>query len=75
MDLQMPVMGGLEATRRIRALPGHKRVQLPIVAMTAYVFQDDIDACHEAGMDAHLSKPLDIDKVFDVLKTYLNNKE
>jgi len=71
MDLQMPVMGGLEATRLIRKLPERKRGRLPIVAMTANVFTDDIIACLEAGMDDHLSKPLDIDKVMEKLRKYI----
>ena len=71
MDLQMPVMGGLEATRRIRALPSKRKVRLPIVAMTANVFREDIDACLEAGMDSHLGKPLDIDRVIETLRKYL----
>jgi CheY-like chemotaxis protein/two-component sensor histidine kinase len=71
MDMQMPEMDGLEATRRIRALTGHQRANLPIVAMTANVFEDDIAACKAAGMDSHVGKPLDIDKVLDTLRTYL----
>jgi len=77
MDLQMPQMDGFEATRQIRAvlegfaLTVGKRVDTPIVAMTANVFQEDIDACLEAGMNAHLSKPLDIVKVLETLRKYL----
>jgi len=71
MDLQMPLMGGLEATRFIRALPELQDKRLPIIAMTANVFKDDIDACIDAGMDDHLGKPLDIDRVLDVLKKNL----
>ena len=71
MDLQMPEMGGLEATRIIRALPDRERGRLPIVAMTANVFKEDIDACIEAGMDDHLGKPLEIDKVYGKLKKYV----
>jgi signal transduction histidine kinase/ActR/RegA family two-component response regulator len=72
MDLQMPVMGGLEATRLIRALPSPApRERLPIVAMTANVFKDDIEACIAAGMNGHLGKPLDIDKIIEVLRKYL----
>ena len=71
MDLQMPVMGGLDATRFIRTLPARKRKRLPIVAMTANVFQDDIEACFDAGMDDHIGKPLDIDRVYDVLDKHL----
>ena len=71
MDLQMPEMGGLEASRLIRALPVQREKRLPIIAMTANVFKDDIDACFDAGMDDHLGKPLDIDKVFEKLAKYL----
>ena len=71
MDMQMPKMDGLEATRRIRATPGHRREELPIVAMTANVFKDDIEACLEAGMDDHIGKPLDLDSVLEKLRKYL----
>ena len=70
MDLQMPQMDGFEATRRIRALPALQRT-LPIVAMTANVFTSDIEECIAAGMDEHLGKPLDIDKIFEVMRKYL----
>jgi len=69
MDLQMPHMGGLEATKLIRELSERNRGRLPIYAMTANVFRDDINACMDAGMDGHLSKPLDFDKVLDVLRS------
>jgi len=71
MDVQMPVMDGLEATRQIRTLPSCESDKLPIIAMTANVFKDDIEACLGAGMNDHLSKPLDIEKVLEVLCTYL----
>ena len=71
MDVQMPKMDGLEATRRIRELPELKNIKLPIVAMTANVFKDDIAACIEAGMDDHLGKPLDIDMLFEKLRKFL----
>ena len=71
MDLRMPQMDGLEATRRIRSLPPRQRKKLPIVAMTANVFKEDIKACLAAGMDDHLGKPVDIDKVIGVLRKYL----
>ena len=57
MDLRMPGIGGLEATRRIRDL-GYDADELPIIALTANAYQDDIDACKEAGMQGHLAKPL-----------------
>ena len=71
MDLQMPLMDGLEATRLIRVMPELKGRKLPIVALTANVFKDDKDACIEAGMDDHIGKPLDIDKVMEKLREYL----
>ena len=73
MDIQMPGMDGLEATRRIRALPGHNREKLPIIAMTANVFKSDIEECLAAGMDDHLGKPLDMDKVIEKLRMYLSS--
>ncbi|MGK7861430.1 EAL domain-containing protein [Falsiroseomonas sp. E2-1-a4] len=57
MDVQMPGMDGLEATRRIRALPGPIG-RVPILAVTAGAFREDIAACHEAGMDGHVEKPI-----------------
>ncbi|WP_294539874.1 ATP-binding protein [uncultured Rhodoblastus sp.] len=66
MDVQMPVMDGLEATRRIRAL-NSPRAALPIVAMTASAFPSDIEACLNAGMDEYLSKPVDRRKLAAVL--------
>jgi len=68
MDIQMPQMSGLEATRLIRALPSQRSKDIPIIAMTANVFKDDIDACMEAGMNGHLGKPLDFDKVLEIIK-------
>jgi len=74
MDLQMPVMDGLEATKHIRALPERKRGKLPIVAMTANVFKDDVEACLAAGMDDHLGKPLEYNKVISTLIKYCTDK-
>jgi len=71
MDLQMPLMDGYEATRQIRALPALKGKDLPIIALSANVFTSDIEACIAAGMNDHLGKPLDVDRIFDVLKKYL----
>ena len=70
MDVQMPQMDGYTATRQIRALPMHRK-RLPIIAMTANVFKDDIEACLAAGMDDHLGKPIDIDKASDMLRKHL----
>ncbi len=71
MDMQMPVMDGLEATRRIRALPSRRASKIPIVAMTANVFKEDIERCRAAGMNGHIGKPLDINEVYAVLRQYL----
>ena len=72
MDVQMPVMDGLEATRRIRALPMPKRLEIPIIAMTAKVFKEDIESCLNAGMNDHIGKPLDVNEVFEKLYKYLS---
>jgi signal transduction histidine kinase/CheY-like chemotaxis protein len=71
MDIQMPEMDGYEATRQIRALDVPKAKKIPIVAMTANVFKEDIDNCLEAGMNSHVGKPLDLDEVLDKLRFYL----
>ena len=71
MDLQMPVMDGLEATRRIRALGTAKALSVPIVAMTANAFAEDVAACREAGMVDHIGKPVDIDVLMGKLAKYL----
>jgi len=70
MDLQMPEMDGLEATRLIRSLDSPKARKIPIIAMTANVFREDIEKCLEAGMNDHLGKPLDFDEVLEKLKAY-----
>ena len=71
MDVQMPKMDGYEATRAIRALPAMRGVKLPIIAMTANAFKSDIEDSLAAGMDEHLRKPIDFDKVLKVLRKYL----
>jgi signal transduction histidine kinase len=71
MDLQMPQMGGIEATGKIRSLPGDWADTLPIIAITANVFMDDIEMCLKAGMNGHLSKPYNMTKVMETLRKYL----
>jgi PAS domain S-box-containing protein len=69
MDMQMPVLDGLEATRRLRA-SGRDADTLPIVALTANAYADDIDLCLAAGMQAHLAKPLRMDDLRAVLERW-----
>jgi CheY-like chemotaxis protein len=85
MDVQMPEMDGYEATRRIRAFEEDRRKKIaeqspggavpravPIIAMTANVFQEDIEKCLKAGMNGHVGKPLDFEEVLSMLRSYLN---
>ena len=71
MDVQMPVMDGYEATRRIRVLNTPRAKTVPIVAMTANVFREDIERCLGAGMNAHIGKPIMIEDVLDVLRMHI----
>ena len=71
MDVQMPEMDGYEATRRIRALPVPQAAQVPIIALTANVFREDIDKCLLAGMNGHLGKPIDINEMLEKLRQLL----
>ena len=71
MDVQMPVMDGLKATRLIRDMELPEAKNIPIVAMTANVFREDIEKCLEAGMNGHVGKPLDLNAVMEVLWRYL----
>ena len=75
MDVQMPEMDGYNATRAIRALDFEKAKTVPIIAMTASVFRDDVDACLEAGMNDHIGKPLNFDAVLYTLRQYLPDVE
>lgn len=67
MDIQMPVMDGYEATRRIRAMADPKKAEIPIVAMTANAFKEDVEAAAAAGMQAHIAKPVDINNLMKTL--------
>ncbi len=72
MDIRMPVMNGYEATDAIRAMDRPDAV-LPIIAMTADAYSDDIRRCLSHGMNNHVAKPIDIDEVVRILKKYLND--
>ena len=71
MDVQMPELDGLDATRRIRAIDHPCAKDIPIIAMTANVFREDIERCLEAGMNSHIAKPLDISEVLTQLHAHL----
>jgi len=71
MDIQMPEMDGYEATRQIRALDHEKAATVPIVAMTASAFREDVRRCIEAGMNDHMSKPFETEVLIDKLRYYL----
>ena len=70
MDIQMPIMNGYEATAAIRALTGN-RGKVPIIAMTANAFAEDVQLAKNTGMNEHIAKPLDLNKLNDVLKQWL----
>ena len=74
MDIQMPELDGYEATRRIRALGTEKALSIPIIAMTANVFREDVERCLAAGMNDHVGKPVDVDEVHERLCRYLVRK-
>ena len=74
MDIMMPVMDGLEAARQIRTLNRKDTKEIPIIAMTANAFQDDIRDCIDAGMNAHIAKPIESKKIEDTLQLVLKQK-
>jgi signal transduction histidine kinase/CheY-like chemotaxis protein/HAMP domain-containing protein len=71
MDMQMPGVDGLEATRRIRAAGTPEGARVPIIAMTANVFREDIEKCLAAGMNDHIGKPIDFDELIHKIKKYI----
>ena len=71
MDIQMPEMNGLQAARAIRALERPDAASVPIVAMTANTFKEDVDAAMDAGMNGFLPKPLDVDALYRLLHDLL----
>lgn len=74
MDVHMPEMDGLEAARAIRNSGRTDAGTVPVIAMTADVFKEDIRRCMDAGMNAHIGKPVELDKLYGVLRHLLNNK-
>ena len=71
MDLQMPVMDGLEATRRIRELDAAWAKDLPVIAMTAHSRDSELQACRTAGLDDHVSKPISVSELFASIRRWL----
>ena len=74
MDMQMPVMNGIEATEKIRALTHPDAKTVPIIATTANAFKEDMERCFAAGMNDHMSKPLDIRKLIEMIEKYQPEK-
>ena len=71
MDIQMPNMNGYDATRTIRAMGREDLQKIPIIAMSADAFSDDVYKAKESGMDDHISKPVEIPKLSETLEKWL----
>ncbi|MBQ3727830.1 MAG: response regulator [Selenomonadaceae bacterium] len=71
MDIQMPIMNGYDAAKKIRALPDKKIASVPIIAMTANAFSEDVKAALDAGMNGHIAKPIDVPKMMETLAKIL----
>ena len=71
MDIQMPIMDGYESTRKIRALRRNDIKEMPIIAMTANAFSEDVKNALDAGMNYHLAKPIEITELINILNKYL----
>ena len=70
MDIQMPIMDGYESARRIRASNNTRAKSIPIIAMTANAFEDDVKASMASGMNAHISKPIDFERLKSIIKSF-----
>ena len=66
MDVQMPKMDGYTATKEIRTLSNNKKANIPIIAMTANAFEEDRQKALEAGMNGHVAKPIDVEKMLNL---------
>jgi CheY-like chemotaxis protein len=71
MDIQMPVMDGHRAARKIRKLNRSDAKSVPIIAMTANAFVEDVALAKESGMDGHISKPIDVDVLYSTIKSFI----
>jgi CheY-like chemotaxis protein len=74
MDIMMPVMNGFDATKAIRESDHPEAKTIPIIAMTANAFAEDVTASLEAGMNAHIAKPINIPMLLSVLNSYRDNE-
>ena len=74
MDIQMPVMNGYEATREIRKIENAELSDIPIVAMTANAFDEDIQNALDAGMNAHIAKPIDVHTLKSTIENTLKQR-
>lgn len=74
MDIRMPVMDGITATRMIRQMDREDAKEVPIIAMTANAYEEDIQKTKEAGMNEHLSKPVDPQLLFDTLERFITGQ-
>jgi CheY-like chemotaxis protein len=74
MDIQMPEMNGLDATRNIRALDDPRASSIPIIAMTADAFSENVTECLNAGMNGHIAKPIDIKLVIKEIRRIKEEK-
>ena len=70
----MPVMNGLEATREIRSLPDTGKAAIPIIALTANAFAEDVSDCIKAGMDAHIAKPVNLKIMISEIRKYAGKR-
>ena len=73
MDVMMPIMNGYEATQHIRSMKRADAKEIPIIAMTANAFVEDVEKAKQAGMNAHMSKPLDMQKMLTIISQYIND--
>ena len=75
MDVQMPEMNGLDAARAIRQLENPRAASIPIVAMTAEAFSENVTECLDAGMNGHIAKPIDIKLVIKEIRRIIKERE
>ena len=73
MDMRMPEMDGLEATRRIRAMDRADSMVIPIIALTANAFDEDVQRSLQAGLNAHLTKPVQPDALYETLESLIKD--